>query len=123
MSVETLRRAAQLMRERAEAANAGPWTAEPIGSEGYRVYGAPAVGITPRHKRRPVVAACTWEPFLASKADAEHIAAWHPAVAIAVAAWLDSEAMYVEDFGLAADVTTAHAVAVAEAYLGEGASL
>ncbi|NUQ89592.1 MAG: hypothetical protein HOQ43_14180 [Glycomyces artemisiae] len=122
MSAETLRRAAALMRERAASANGGPWSAEAIGSEGHRVYGAAAVGITPRHKRRPVVAACTWEPFEAGRSDAVHIASWHPDVALAVAGWLDSEAKYLEDFDIAADATTRHALTVACAYLGEETS-
>jgi hypothetical protein len=57
------------MRERAEAATSGPWVAE-------RVRSGPLLGV--------VVSAPT-----APTQDATHIASWHPAVALAVADWLD----------------------------------
>lgn len=85
MSAEILRKAASLMRERAEAATPGPWI-----------------------------------PF---DADADHIASWHPAVALAVADWLDATAddwdrstapIPVSDIRLDARA----ALAVARAYLG-----
>ena len=97
-----IRRAAALMRKRASEATPGPWEAgasmggatveqsagdcaDVIGSEvkcGSYCYGGTAV--------------------LPARADAEHIASWHPLVALAVAGWLED----------AADS--------AEGYLGEG---
>lgn len=66
MSAEILRRAAAAMRERAEAVDG--W------------YSAAAWATT--------------HPFSLpiEPADAEHIASWHPAVALAVADWLDATA-------------------------------
>ena len=70
MSAEILRRAAGLMRERAEAASEGInwWGVEPM--------------------TRALDA--TFSPPSAEQ-DAEHIASWHPAVALAVADWLVAE--------------------------------
>jgi hypothetical protein len=56
--------------------------------------------------------------------DAEHIASWHPAVALAVADWLDSlvDAMTNPDApnsGVSTDREERHALAVARAYLGD----
>lgn len=106
MTAETLRRAAALMRERAEAATPGPWQAT--------VYGVRA------EKRSPVA------PFDGQQPDMEnrlYIASWHPAVTLAVADWLDSTANDVEHvhtpvYNLTS-TTVARAVAVARAYLGE----
>jgi hypothetical protein len=90
VSAETLRRAAALMRERAEAAADGPWAAVVLGSEGYAVLGdRPAED---RRLSRLRVARLGWEDWDTDKSDAEHIASWHPAVALAVADLLDNEA-------------------------------
>ena len=104
MSAKMLRRAAGLMRERAEAATHGPWRRGDIDTfaeSGFRIDYTdvePNVcgGIDP--------------------ADAEHIASWHPAVALAVANLLDAQA----DAGYwEADPDSRAALAVARAYLGE----
>lgn len=119
MSAETLRRAAALMRERAEAATqtAAPWGVDEIGG----IWGQEADG-------QPIPIANN-----ATDADAEHIASWHPAVALAVADWLEAKAeqddkgpcdgagtvgvcnLCEHDYGHVA------ALAVARAYLGEPA--
>jgi hypothetical protein len=125
VSGETLRRAAALMRERAEAATDGPWSAEAIGSEGYHVFGPN--GSRAPMKGRARVAACTWQDWDEVEADAEHIASWHPAVALAVADWLWEQANLVEvHAGTECDGGCLHptcrciaaALAVARAYLG-----
>lgn len=67
---ELLRRAAALMRERAEAATPGPWTSGP-------------------HFQRPNCASvfagrrtdAHYLAMYATTSNAEHIASWHPAVA------------------------------------------
>jgi hypothetical protein len=96
MTVE-LRRAAALMRERVEALSLPPfgdavedWTSEWLVSAGF------------------------------DGADADHIASWHPDVALAVAKSLDTLAEAVEDdyFDLG-DFVVRDALAVARAYLGE----
>ena len=105
---ETLRRAAALMRERAEAATPGLWVAAVV-------RGRPIVFDT-ADLPEPVVFD---EEFTVG--NAEHIASWHPAVALAVADWLEAAARDEE-----ADVVTAgrgddYPLAVARAYLGEDA--
>jgi hypothetical protein len=116
VSAEILRKAAALMRERAEAAtNDGQWFAA-SGLGGPSVISEDSLG--------------DWLGNIAertSEHDAQHIASWHPAVALAVADWLDMVADYVD---LALDrrrpgwrATVHHAEKVATAYLGSADDL
>lgn len=86
MTAETLRRAAALMRERAEAAKAR--TADHL-----RPNGGPWVS-RPHHARRDCHTVQTeGEMYLGHyvpEAVGPHIASWHPAVALAVADLLDA---------------------------------
>jgi hypothetical protein len=85
MSAETLRRAAALMRERAEDAVLA------TGEGAWRVVGVGWVdphGSTYTVKRGIQTGVCE----ALAEEQAEHIASWHPAVALAVADWLDSAA-------------------------------
>jgi len=127
-NTDTLRRAAEKMRERAKAATNGPYIATVAGGH-VEIHG---------HDHFWVATAGCDETSQAHR-DAEHIAAMHPAVALAVADWLDAEAaaheggMGVSDTlrDLVAEVsaseydvqvavsTLKQAVAVATAYLGE----
>ena len=108
MSAETLRRAASLMRERAEEATEGPWT----------TWADPKPGID---KAAVETAWTRGDPDDGGSLvtdwcdlpDAEHIASWHPAVALAVADWLDATAARIEEIH--------EALTVARAYLGESA--
>jgi hypothetical protein len=87
MSAEVLREAAALMRERAEAATEGPWSTyvdphdDPIVVDQYGL---------------GVQSAVTYDVVCYSgqvySRDAEHIASWHPAAALAVADWLEATA-------------------------------
>lgn len=118
MSSQILREAAALMRERAEAATDGvcpEWTRSAVR------HIARNCDIECWHKDSdPLVKKYhdadgmpeTWTRY----DDAEHIASWHPAVALAVADWLDKEAAWV-DLG-AANSPDNEALAVARAYLG-----
>ena len=83
MSSELLREAAALMRERAEAATwtDAPWGVDEIGA----VWAQEADG-----QSVPISSRSTDE-------NAEHIASWHPAVALAVADWLTVTAWWIED--------------------------
>lgn len=115
MSAETLRRAASLMRERATHpdVSGSPWTASPHGDV---------------HDDGSL-----WVCDSQSGETAEHIASWHPAVALAVAVWLDVVAARYEALldtfapgsragavTAAENVTGWHEVlTVARAYLGE----
>lgn len=94
MNAETLRRAASLMRDRAEAAGAteGWWGIEPLVRALDGTFSPPD-----------------------ARADAKHIASWRPAVALAVADWLDDAATLADETGR----IDRHALAVARAYLGE----
>ena len=108
MSAETLRRAASLMRERAEAASPPPWVGTVWPKEIPGVYSQAiedARGLDPEIART------------LDKPDAEHIASWHPAVTLAVADWLDVTARDVGTSTLAFHA----AIAVARAYLGADA--
>jgi hypothetical protein len=111
---ETLRQAARLMRERAEAATDSPWVVKRA---------RPDMPAYVAHEGWWVIASRT------EQWDAEHIASWHPAVALAVADWLDATAAEHESdsgneradaffaaFNTAPDIA---ALAVARAYLGE----
>lgn len=87
MSAEVLRRAAALMRERAEAATPGRWETSDSDlthpGAGMNVYS---------DLEGPVVADCCGYQGGAGIQDAEHIASWHPGMALAVADWLDGTA-------------------------------
>ena len=93
MSAETLRRAAALMRERADRA-AEPW---------FEV-----------DDLQP------WFSSDGTRSDAEHIASWPPGVALEVAVWLDEAADTYEPEPDAGDYTEfIRACVVARAYLGD----
>lgn len=129
MSADLLRRAASLMRERAEAATPGPWRftdAETVAD----VWDGGLVVVNPN--RDPIAnVSDQWyesdpdEP--APVDDARHIASWHPAVALAVADWLEHAAARAESkiqHGGKESPVWSHerdALAVARAYLGESA--
>lgn len=126
MSAETLRRAAVLMRERADGATdawgGDPWTAGQIGWDARQ-------GTTyDVHMDLALVAAAGCEEL------AEHIAGWHPAVALPIAALLEALAQRAEDIADATPTAEfgervaqynltgyAEALDVARAYLGEPA--
>lgn len=103
----TIRRAAALMRERAEAVPHGPWHWQAFGEHGYpqRVYNEGAV----------IVAESFTGPD-ARMADAEYIAAMGPEFALAVADWLEASAKAHE--GTSAN-TASYSLKIALAYLGE----
>lgn len=120
MSAEILREAASLMRERAEAATRGPWFADgrDVRGPGDWMDADFVLGFD----------ACP------TQVDADHIASWHPVVALAVADWLEETADHLSvetnqyadgSVCLAVDAAAADcsifqsALAVARAYLGE----
>ena len=111
MSADLLRRAAALMRERAESATLHPkyslpWMVDLDKEDEPRIVLAPKdVG--------------GWDGMIVARCiqadDAEHIASWHPAVALAVADWLDATASTLVTYRAG----YAEALIVARAYLGE----
>jgi hypothetical protein len=105
MSAAILREAAALMRSRAEAATPGPWEAAQGASGGVWVEApntATIADIDIDYSGHP-------------EADGNHIASWHPAVALAVADWLNACALVKE---VRAGSAQALALRVARAYLG-----
>jgi hypothetical protein len=102
--VETLRTAARLMRERAEAATPGPWSS--------------FFGRVRLDDGRDLFLTTTAGGY----ADAAHIASWHPAVALAVADWLDIAAGHQEVYeqeACGSPFLFGAALPVAHAYLGD----
>ena len=125
---DELRQASSLMRERAKAATPGRWRYNP--DKHFREDGtcrfSEAVFTGPPGKEAIAVAITGETDDPQSMADAEHIAGMQPAVALAVADWLETEASDYDDL----DVSTQHflagdtggdpapEIAVARAYLG-----
>lgn len=105
MSAELLRRAAAKMRENADAATRGPWSVAHVDGQGFAVH----------HGEHDTVSLYSDRP------NAEHIASWHPDVALAVADLLDEVVAYADYDDLVGSerVTAEAAVALARAYLGE----
>ena len=105
MSADLLRRAAALMRDRAEAATPGPWRHDEMQA-------------TRRDGHYFAVNDGSTELLIDRGFDAgpngAHAASWHPAVALAVADWLECQADTTCDCGL-----DEGALAAARAYLGE----
>lgn len=116
---ETLRRAAKLMRERAEAAAPGPW----LGVTGiFREGEWPCVITAQGDPKDPQ----TWLLGAGNgganrEADADHAGFWHPLVAAAVADLLDREAALIDAqvFPQSDPDMEKYPLAVARAYLGE----
>lgn len=78
MNADDLRAVAADIRQKASAATPGPWLADGAGGVGSFHPGLP------RGQRGITDDTWSW--------DAQHIAAWHPTVALAVAAMLDRDA-------------------------------
>lgn len=112
-----LRRAAALMRERAGAATPGPWE-HPLDYD-----------VTHGYRREGSVHVATWIASCdagdgdisdeQAMANADHIASWHPGVALAVADWLDTVITTTERFPVTGSGTIHAALRIARAYLGE----
>lgn len=113
---DEIRRAAALMRERAENATSGPWQHMCLGSEGCLVLRKSG---TVRDRGRGRVARFGQKEWKADHADAGFVAGMSPLVALAVAEWLDMEAHMCEVRGNSLEGHTFHALKVARAYLAE----
>ena len=90
---ETIRRAAVMLRERADVATPGPWSHMCLGSEGCLVLRKHG---TIRERGRGRVARFGQKDWQSDHADAEFVAAMHPGVAVALADWLDREAALID---------------------------
>jgi hypothetical protein len=119
MSADLLRRAAALMRERAEPFKderwiaAGEWLA--VETNGCNCAG----GSVGSYAHEP---SCGQEPLahIGNREATQYIASWHPAVALAVADWLDLVARLLDE-GSTSPAEPGSALAVARAYLDEPA--
>lgn len=106
---EVILRAALLMRSRAEAATRGPWLS---------MDGGDRLVHDPGHDLDPPEYVVN-EP-MSNAANAEHIASWHPLVALQVAEFLESYGQELkESRSVGEPGATATAYAIACAYLGE----
>jgi hypothetical protein len=112
---DEIRRAAALVREKAEAASPGPWHEMCMGSEGCQV-------INDGHLReRKHVSFSGRKEWKADHADAEYVAGMDPLVALAVAGWLESlDGIEWSEHHSYSDELM-YALKVARAYLGEAA--
>lgn len=81
MTAETLRRAASLMRDRAEGAAQGVWDEVAVRDVDGRTFNAVEADgrLVCEIPRTPQGSADSW-----------HVASWHPSVALAVADWLEA---------------------------------
>lgn len=115
---EAMRLAASLLRERATAATPGPWDHMCLGSEGCLVLRKHG---TIRERGHGRVARFGQKEWQADHSDAAFVAAMNPAVALALADWLDFEAVNAPGVGevYLKGGRVAYALAVARAYLGE----
>ena len=115
MSAQELRDAAALMRKRVRAATGSPWIAFSARRGSDYIHGV-TTDLDVDYGA-DVFVGC-------SQPDAIHIASWHPAVALAVADWLDATAREFDALGdpdLSAhpqDGRRTAALAVARTYLG-----
>jgi hypothetical protein len=130
--VQTLRRAATLMRERAAMATPGPWRNSEVDGNRY----AALVADRP-HPDRMKNGGWDWDEGYGGcligeslmSSDRRYIAAMHPGVALAAAAMLDDAAENAElqapngdlraQWDMRIHIATKHALAFARAYLGE----
>jgi hypothetical protein len=111
-AADTLRRAAEVLRERAEAATPGPWEPYVLGSEGYDVRG-------PRTERlRPTrVARLGYQQWGTDKANAAYIATVDPTFGLTVAEALDTAGEALEDGYRMDDMTARLLTSIALAIL------
>ncbi|MFG1846703.1 hypothetical protein [Micromonospora carbonacea] len=118
---DLLRMAAEKMTERANAATPGPWF-ETIQSARYGGIVAAGTDAYPAHDGYG--GHLIGESM--SPANRAHVASWAPAVAVAVAGWLEDEACRIDDTPYRVDDDWIERnyrapLAVARAYLGEQA--
>ena len=115
----TLRRAATLMRERAETATPGPWW--PVAGIWQTETFAAVLGPKGIPEDAGTWLMATGRGAASQEADADHAASWHPLVALAVADWLEREASLIDSqvFPQSDPAMERYPLAVACAYLGE----
>lgn len=88
MNADDLRQVAAEIREKANAATRGPYIARPAGGSGHWIE------VQPEDAIEAMGEVLVLGAYGADLPDVEHMMAWHPAVTLAVADWLDTEANY-----------------------------
>jgi hypothetical protein len=118
---ETLRSAAKLMRECADAATPGPWKHMCLGSEGCLVIRDSG---TIRERGHGRVARFGCKDWQADHADAEFVASMSPVAVLPLARWLEFEARVADGDGeeYLLNESGRLALATARAYLAAGES-
>lgn len=84
-----LEKAAALMRQRAEGAYPGPWTSDED-DQCWRLHSAPDRQFPTAQILKAPKHGTPYAEYWPDAATGEHITSWHPGVALAIAAWLDS---------------------------------
>ncbi|MGW4973187.1 hypothetical protein ACWEP3_25145 [Streptomyces albidoflavus] len=119
-AAEELRAAADRLRELADAAHGSPWAAVKVPQHRQNLAAWMVESDRPDDDGNTGVADCYW-----GAADAQYIAAMHPGVGNALAAWLEAEAAQplTAQHGprCTPDCTTTAALAVARQILGSTA--
>lgn len=121
-AADAIRRAAQLLRERAMAAPAGAWKHIPHPPTAGRGPTYHAVDCPPQPPYTVSENVCDTGPYERGAAIAEHIAGMRPAVALRLADWLEFEALRLDETAgdPGADESRGmFALDLAHAYLGE----
>lgn len=113
MSAEVLRKAAALMRERAEAATPGPWQ---VNVDNHRGFNVPEVSVWAPASGEYVTEDVVTGPDSHFPANADHVASWGPVVALEIAAFLNFAAAY-GDQPSPQSPTVQFALSIARAYL------
>ncbi|MGC5033050.1 hypothetical protein [Micromonospora sp. DT229] len=111
-TADTIREAARLIRERAEAASPGPYFTT---GKSARYGGLVATPSDGHPEDQGYDGHLIGESM--SEANLAHLGGWPPAVALAVAAWLETEARMAEKRDNSPEGHTFHALNVARAYL------
>lgn len=113
-AADELREAAALMRVRAEGSVPGPW---PVEDDNHLALPMAKLPYDPDIKGM-TRASGSYELAGPNDATTRHIASWHPAVALAVADWLDDAAIDMSEVYDYPEPPNPLALAVARAYLG-----
>lgn len=125
MSAELLRQAATQIRERAEAASPGEWTAVVAKGPKRRKQQYAMVGLADMRGQGEAGCLAVFAGLNEHRADdAEHVASWQPIVALAFADLLDAQAKLIDFGGIGFDDDPESvdylAAAASRAYLGGG---
>jgi hypothetical protein len=117
---ETIRRAAKLMRERAEAATPGPWWSDQ-GEDCWRLFAETGPGMHPLQLIKAPKRGTVYAEYWPDAADNAWITSFSPEDGVRLADWLDSAASLIEAHVFPGDdeVIVRYPLAFAREYLRE----